>query len=129
MPLRCGFRSRLATPELVVPVLPNGPGAQERDCPNDMALISSTALWEPRSPVTILCPIRTGSISDFSRSATQYSTPEGSTPSSPKVAQPGRSQPGFRDIATGDNRSYQASAGWDACTGLGSPTALPSRRP
>jgi kumamolisin len=41
-------------------------------------------------------------------------------------ARPGRSQPGFRDITTGGNGSYQATAGWDACTGLGSPngTAL-----
>ena len=28
---------------------------------------------------------------------------------------------GFRDIVTGDNGAYQASAGWDACTGLGVP--------
>jgi kumamolisin len=27
----------------------------------------------------------------------------------------------FRDIATGNNGGYQASASWDACTGLGSP--------
>ncbi|GAB2988210.1 S53 family peptidase [Amycolatopsis acidiphila] len=36
-------------------------------------------------------------------------------------AQPGRPQPGFRDITDGDNGAYQAAAGWDACTGLGSP--------
>jgi kumamolisin len=27
----------------------------------------------------------------------------------------------FHDITSGDNGSYQAGAGWDACTGLGSP--------
>ena len=27
----------------------------------------------------------------------------------------------FRDITTGNNGAYQASPGWDACTGLGSP--------
>ncbi len=30
-------------------------------------------------------------------------------------------QPGFRDITVGNNGQYQASAGWDACTGLGVP--------
>jgi len=28
---------------------------------------------------------------------------------------------GFRDITSGNNGSYQAGPGWDACTGLGSP--------
>jgi kumamolisin len=28
---------------------------------------------------------------------------------------------GFRDITTGDNGAYRATAGWDACTGLGVP--------
>ena len=28
---------------------------------------------------------------------------------------------GFRDIVSGDNGAYSARAGWDACTGLGSP--------
>jgi kumamolisin len=28
---------------------------------------------------------------------------------------------GFRDITEGDNGAYSADAGWDACTGLGSP--------
>lgn len=28
---------------------------------------------------------------------------------------------GFRDITTGDNGAYQATTGWDACTGLGVP--------
>ena len=28
---------------------------------------------------------------------------------------------GFRDITSGDNGSFRAGAGWDACTGLGSP--------
>jgi kumamolisin len=27
----------------------------------------------------------------------------------------------FRDITKGNNGAYRASAGWDACTGLGSP--------
>ncbi len=27
----------------------------------------------------------------------------------------------FHDIVTGDNGAYSAQAGWDACTGLGSP--------
>jgi kumamolisin len=29
--------------------------------------------------------------------------------------------PGFHDITEGNNGSYKAGAGWDACTGLGSP--------
>ena len=28
---------------------------------------------------------------------------------------------GFHDIVSGDNGAYSAQAGWDACTGLGSP--------
>jgi kumamolisin len=28
---------------------------------------------------------------------------------------------GFRDITSGNNGAYSARAGWDACTGLGSP--------
>jgi kumamolisin len=28
---------------------------------------------------------------------------------------------GFRDVTSGDNGSYSAQAGWDACTGLGTP--------
>ena len=28
---------------------------------------------------------------------------------------------GFRDIVQGDNGAYKARAGWDPCTGLGSP--------
>ena len=41
----------------------------------------------------------------------------------------GSAAPGFRDVTTGDNGSYRAAPGWDACTGLGSPdgTALLSR--
>src|SRR5581483_8939945 len=33
---------------------------------------------------------------------------------------------GFRDVTSGNNGYYKASAGWDPCTGLGSPvgTAL-----
>ncbi len=31
------------------------------------------------------------------------------------------SAPGFRDITSGNNGAYDANAGWDACTGLGSP--------
>lgn len=30
-------------------------------------------------------------------------------------------KPGFRDITSGNNGAYTAGAGWDACTGLGSP--------
>ncbi|RMI27789.1 peptidase S53 [Nocardia stercoris] len=39
---------------------------------------------------------------------------------------PGVAQPGFRDITSGDNGAYHATAGWDPCTGLGTPdgTAL-----
>ncbi len=29
----------------------------------------------------------------------------------------------FRDITSGNNGSYSAGPGWDACTGLGSPDA------
>ncbi|MFD7160200.1 protease pro-enzyme activation domain-containing protein [Kribbella sp. NPDC059898] len=38
----------------------------------------------------------------------------------------GAVQPGFHDITTGTNGAYQATPGWDACTGLGAPdgTAL-----
>jgi kumamolisin len=38
----------------------------------------------------------------------------------------GQPAPGFRDVISGDNGSYSAGPGWDACTGLGSPdgTAL-----
>jgi kumamolisin len=41
----------------------------------------------------------------------------------------GTAAPGFQDITSGNNGSYQAGPGWDACTGLGSPdgTALLSR--
>jgi kumamolisin len=31
--------------------------------------------------------------------------------------------PGFRDVTTGGNGAYEAGPGWDACTGLGVPTA------
>jgi kumamolisin len=33
---------------------------------------------------------------------------------------------GFHDVTKGNNGTYQAATGWDACTGLGSPdgTAL-----
>jgi kumamolisin len=36
---------------------------------------------------------------------------------------------GFRDITSGNNGSYTAGPGWDACSGLGSPdgTALLAR--
>ena len=39
--------------------------------------------------------------------------------------------PAFQDITTGNNGSYSAGPGWDACTGLGSPngTELASRLP
>ncbi|WP_426997377.1 hypothetical protein [Pseudarthrobacter sp. N5] len=33
----------------------------------------------------------------------------------------GAATPGFHDITTGNNGSYPASQGWDACTGLGTP--------
>jgi kumamolisin len=41
----------------------------------------------------------------------------------------GTGVPGFKDVTSGDNGGYRAGAGWDACTGLGSPdgTALLSR--
>jgi kumamolisin len=41
-------------------------------------------------------------------------------------AQAGHVAPGFRDITSGNNGAYSAAAGWDACTGLGTPdgTAL-----
>ncbi|MEV0843577.1 S53 family peptidase [Actinocatenispora sera] len=31
--------------------------------------------------------------------------------------------PGFRDVTSGGNGAYEAGPGWDACTGLGVPTA------
>ena len=34
---------------------------------------------------------------------------------------PGQAAPGFRDVTSGDNGVYGAEAGWDPCTGLGSP--------
>ena len=36
---------------------------------------------------------------------------------------PGSDVPGFRDITSGNNGAYSAGPGWDACSGLGSPTA------
>ncbi len=41
----------------------------------------------------------------------------------------GASPPGFLDVTSGDNGSFTAGPGWDACTGLGSPdgTALLAR--
>jgi kumamolisin len=33
----------------------------------------------------------------------------------------GVAAPGFNDITEGNNGAYKAGAGWDACTGLGSP--------
>ncbi len=44
-------------------------------------------------------------------------------------ASAGSSPPGFRDVTSGNNGSYTAAPGWDACTGLGSPdgTALLTR--
>jgi kumamolisin len=36
-------------------------------------------------------------------------------------AKPGVVQPGFQDVTSGNNGSYSAGPGWDACTGLGSP--------
>jgi len=42
---------------------------------------------------------------------------------------PGTGVPGFNDITVGSNGAYSAGPGWDACTGLGSPsgTALLAR--
>ena len=42
---------------------------------------------------------------------------------------PGTDVPGFNDITSGNNGAYSAGPGWDACTGLGSPsgTALLDR--
>jgi kumamolisin len=42
---------------------------------------------------------------------------------------PGTDVAGFNDITSGNNGSYSAGPGWDACTGLGSPvgTALLKR--
>jgi kumamolisin len=36
----------------------------------------------------------------------------------------GQGKPAFRDTVQGSNGSFAAGAGWDACTGLGSPIAL-----
>ena len=36
----------------------------------------------------------------------------------------GAAAPGFRDIEAGSNGTYSAVAGWDACTGLGSPDGI-----
>ncbi len=36
---------------------------------------------------------------------------------------PGTDVPGFNDITSGNNGAYAAGPGWDACTGLGSPSA------
>jgi kumamolisin len=35
----------------------------------------------------------------------------------------GTPAPGFNDVTSGNNGAYQAAAGWDPCTGLGSPNA------
>ncbi|HET9171816.1 MAG TPA: S53 family peptidase [Actinospica sp.] len=42
---------------------------------------------------------------------------------------PGVAQPGFHDVTSGGNGAYSAAAGWDACTGLGTPNGatLPAR--
>ena len=44
-------------------------------------------------------------------------------------ASAGTSPAGFRDVTSGNNGSFAAGPGWDACTGLGSPdgTALLAR--
>ena len=36
---------------------------------------------------------------------------------------PGTGVAGFNDITSGNNGAYSAGPGWDACTGLGSPSA------
>ncbi len=43
-----------------------------------------------------------------------------------KAAKAGKATTGFHDITGGNNGAYKAGAGWDACTGLGTPqgTAL-----
>jgi kumamolisin len=33
----------------------------------------------------------------------------------------GHKAPGFHDITSGNNGTYKAGRGWDACTGLGVP--------
>jgi kumamolisin len=38
-----------------------------------------------------------------------------------KAAAAGKATTGFRDITSGNNGSYKAGPGWDACTGLGTP--------
>lgn len=40
------------------------------------------------------------------------------------ATQPGVLTPGFREILSGSNGVYEASAGWDPCTGLGVPDGL-----
>jgi kumamolisin len=35
----------------------------------------------------------------------------------------GTPAPGFNDVTSGNNGAYQAAAGWDPCTGLGTPNA------
>jgi kumamolisin len=35
----------------------------------------------------------------------------------------GTPAPGFNDVTSGNNGAYQASPGWDPCTGLGTPSA------
>jgi kumamolisin len=37
------------------------------------------------------------------------------------AAAPGAPAPGLKDITEGDNGAYRAAAGWDPCTGLGTP--------
>ena len=37
--------------------------------------------------------------------------------------EPGDPVAGLRDITSGNNGAYSAGPGWDACTGLGVPTA------
>jgi Predicted protease len=37
-------------------------------------------------------------------------------------ARVGAAAPGFRDITSGSNGAYSAAVGWDACTGLGTPS-------
>jgi kumamolisin len=49
----------------------------------------------------------------------QLGTPVGFV--NPLLYQIGNSGGGFRDIVTGNNGSFSAKKGWDACTGLGSP--------
>jgi kumamolisin len=42
----------------------------------------------------------------------------------PLLYQDGAKKGGFRDITSGNNGAYSARAGWDACSGLGTPIGV-----